>query len=81
MKHKMEGSLLPNQKQSALYTSQLGDKFVISQLERSCQEGLTAFKLHRLFLPVYEPHGDLLKLGNWEERLGNSSSIKIYFQQ
>lgn len=49
MKHKMEGSLLPNQKQSALYTSQLGDKFVISQLERSCQEGLTAFKLHRLF--------------------------------
>lgn len=36
MKHKMnsrvEGSLLPNQMQSALNTSQSGDKFVISQL-------------------------------------------------
>lgn len=41
MKHKMnsrmEGSLVPNQKQSALNTNQSGDKFVISQ-PCSCRE-------------------------------------------
>jgi len=60
MKHKMssrmEGSLLPNQKQSALNTSQSGDKFVVSQLcswREFCQEGLTAFKLHRAFFACF----------------------------
>ena len=85
MKHKMnlkmEGSLLCNQKQSDLNISQLGDKFVIFHLQ-SWREFAQEASLHRAFSPTDEPHFDKLEeLGGWEERQGNSSSIKIFLHQ